>query len=65
MQTETVNHFVVIQYSTGRLEIVELTDHADPIDVARTRCAFLVGITASRSRAEFIMNREQNKSASR
>jgi len=56
-----VNHFVVIQHGPGKLEIIELPDGMDPIDVARSRHAFLVGITASRSRAEFILQRERGK----
>ena len=58
-QTETVSHFVVIQYQNGRLEILPLANDCDPVQMARERGAFLVGITASRSRAEFILSRER------
>jgi hypothetical protein len=58
-----VNNFAVIQYGTGKLEIVELNNDSDPIDLARSRDAFLVGITASRPRAEFILESERRKAA--
>jgi len=51
-----VNNFAVLQYQTGRLEIVELLHNSDPVDEAKSRNAFLIGITSSRSRAEFILN---------
>jgi hypothetical protein len=56
-----VNNFAVIQYGTGNLEIVELSEGNDPIDLARNRNAFLVGITASKSRAIFILEQERGK----
>jgi hypothetical protein len=60
-QTETVSHFVVIQYQNGRLEILPLANDCDPVQMARERSAFLVGITATRSRAEFILSHERLK----
>ena len=60
-QTGTVSHFVVIQYQNGTLEILPLANDCDPVQTARERSAFLVGITASRSRAEFILSRERLK----
>jgi hypothetical protein len=56
-----VNNFAVLQYKSGWVEIVELTDGSDPVDAAKTLNAFPVGITASRSRAEFILRRERGK----
>jgi hypothetical protein len=56
-----VNNFAVLQYQSGKLEIIELTNDSDPVELARSRNAFLLGITASRSRAEFIVNREHGK----
>ena len=60
-QTGTVSHIVVIQYQNGTLEILPLANDCDPVQSARERSAFLVGITASRSRAEFIFGRERLK----
>ena len=62
-QTGLVNKFAVIQYASGKLEIVELSHGFDPVDLARNRNAFLVGITAGRSRAEFILQGERGKLA--
>ena len=64
-ETRYVNNFIVLQYPTGKFEILELTGGADPVDLARKSNAFLVGITASRSRAEFIVSRESHRSAAR
>jgi len=58
-----VNNFAVLQYQSGKLEIVELANDGDPVELARSRNAFLLGITSSRSRAEFIMNRERSRTA--
>ena len=60
-KTEFVNNFAVLQFQSGTLEIVELSGGSDPIDFARSRNAFLLGITASRSRAEFILSQERSK----
>jgi hypothetical protein len=57
-----VNHFAVVQYPTGSLEIIELTTGSDPVAIAAALDVFLVGITASRARAEFILSQEQRKS---
>jgi hypothetical protein len=38
------------------VEIIELAHNSDPVDVARSLDAYLIGITSSRSRAEFILN---------
>ena len=56
-----MNNFAVLQYQSGKLEIIELTIDSDPVELARTRNAFLLGITASRSRAEFILRCERGK----
>jgi len=58
-----VNNFAVLQYQSGKLEIVELANDGDPVELARSRNAFLLGITSSSSRAEFIMNRERGRTA--
>jgi hypothetical protein len=60
-----MNHFAVLQYLSGKLEILELVNGTDPIELARSLNAFLVGITASRIRAEFVLKCEQNKIQSR
>jgi len=54
-----VNNFAVLQHQSGKLEIIEIGNDSDPVELARSRNAFLLGITASRSRAEFIVNRER------
>jgi len=59
-ETGVVNNFAVLQYQSGRLEIVELSQGSDPVDVARNHDAFLIGITSSRSRAEFILNSKRS-----
>ena len=56
-----MNNFAVLQYPSGKVEIIELTIDSDPVEVARAGNAFLLGITASRSRAEFILCRERGK----
>ena len=56
-----MNNFAVLQYQSGKLEIVELANDGDPVELARTRNAFLLGITASMSGAEFIVNRERGR----
>ena len=44
--------------------ILPLANDGDPVQMARERSAFLIGITATRSRAEFILSRERlSKSA--
>jgi hypothetical protein len=53
-----VNNFAVLQYQSGKLEIVALSNDEDPIDLARRRNAYLIGITASKSRADFILSEE-------
>jgi hypothetical protein len=60
LETEVVNQFVVLQFLSGKLEVFELAG-ADPVEFARSRTAFLVAITGSKSRAEFILSREQNQ----
>jgi hypothetical protein len=60
-----VNNFIVIKYPSGKLEILDLSDGADPVELARRRDAFLVGITASRARAEFIVSQESHKAIAR
>jgi hypothetical protein len=56
-----VNNFAVLQFHSGKLEIVELPKGTDPVELARNRNAFLLGITESRSRAEFVLRTEINK----
>ena len=56
-----MNNFAVLQYPSGKLEILELTTDSDPVELARASNAFLLAITASRSRAEFILRCERGK----
>jgi len=57
-----VNNFAVLQHQSGKLEILELSHDTDPVDEARSRDAFLIGITSSRARAEFILNSKRGSS---
>ena len=65
MEPTSVNNFAMIRYQSGKLEIVELPNNTDPVELARSRKAFLVGITASRERAEFILRQECKAHAAR
>jgi hypothetical protein len=60
-----VNKFVVLRHPAGKLEIVELEIGNDPIDVATSRHAYLIGITQSRERAEVLLTRETKQVALR
>ena len=56
-----VNNFVILKHSSGKLEIVELALGSDPIDVARSRDAYLIGLTGSRERAVSLLTRETSQ----
>ena len=60
-----VNKFVALRHPSGKLEIVELEIGNDPIDVATSRHAYLIGITQSRERAEVLLTRETKQVALR
>jgi len=60
-----VNKFVILQHPSGKLEIVELAIGNDPIDVATSHHAYLIGITQSKERAEALLTRETNQVARR
>jgi hypothetical protein len=59
-----VNRFAILQSLSGKLEIVELAIDNDPIDVAKSRNAYLIGITLTKSRADFLLRRESGKAGS-
>ena len=58
-----MSNFAVLQYRSGGFAIIEIASDCDPVELARRQDAFLVGLTASKSRAEFILNRERGKAA--
>ena len=63
MHNGLVNKFLILQHSLGKLEIVELADGNDPVDVARSRDAYLIGITASREYAQVLLTRATKRVA--